>query len=150
MRSTFSVLLIALAASAMPAAAQDTPPALTISPGETVTARIVDNPPGFEVLGREAASLRLQVDPVAPAENTVRFTFGVLEGQGPVLRVQSGYDRHFEYRARMFRAERSATTSVCTVMPRIPGFEMWPHPIDRLELAEPRFVQVAEGRITCR
>ena len=150
MHLKLSVLLAAVGALATPALAQDTAPTLIIAPGEMVTARITEDPPGFEVIGREPATLRLDAHPAAAAPNTVRFTFGVIEGQGPVLKVQSGYDRHFDYRARMFRGDRSAQTSVCTVMPRITGFEMWPHPIDRLELTDPHFVQVVEGRIACR
>lgn len=150
MRFALSFLLVVFAAASMPAAAQETGAPIAIEPGETVTVRIVGDPAAFELVSRDPALVRLSPDPESPAENTVRFTFVEVEGQGLILKVHSGYDRHFNYRAHMFRGEQSASTSVCTVMPRIPGFEMWPHPIDRLELSEPRFVEVSAGQISCQ
>jgi hypothetical protein len=150
MRRLTKAFALAAFAVAIPAAAQETALPITIAPGETITARIIEDPPAFELVARDTAAPRLDPEAPPPPENIVRFTFATLEGHGPVLQVQSSYDRHFNYRARMFLGERSAPTSVCIVMPRIPGFEMWPHPIDRLELSQPHFIQVAEGEISCQ
>ena len=123
--------LLALMLAAGPAAAQSPAPTLSIRAGETVTVRIEGDPAGFVELSRqqgEAAGPR--------ADGTIRFTFS--GGAMPVLQVENGYGQGFDYRARMFAGSRSAQTSVCTVMPRIMGFEGWQQPIERLELSAPR------------
>jgi hypothetical protein len=125
--------LPALMLAAAPAAAQAPAPTptLSITAGETVTVRIEGNPAGFVELSRERGEAG------GPhAENIVRFTFS--GGAMPMLKVENGYAQGFDYRARMFAGTRSARTSVCTVMPRIMGFEGWQQPIDRLELSAPR------------
>jgi hypothetical protein len=123
--------LLALVLAAAPAAGQAPAATLSIAPGETVTVRIDGNPAGFVELSRErgeAAGPR--------AENTIRFIFN--GGATPMLQVENGYAQGFDYRARMIVGSRSAVTSVCTVMPRIMGFEGWQQRIDRLELSAPR------------
>ncbi len=130
------IMLLGLCVAALPAVAQEAMPAptLSISPGETVTVRIM--PDGhFVELSRargEASGER--------AADTVRFTFSDMAGQ-KMLSTENGYDRPFAYRARMFVGRRSANTSICAVMPRIMGMESWGDPIDRLELREPRLLE---------
>lgn len=119
-----------------PAAAQEAAPAptLSISPGETVTARMT--PDGrFVELSRargEASGER--------AADTVRFSFSDMSGMR-MLNVENGYQRALLYRARMFIGGRSANTSICPVMGGIVGIESWGDPIDRLELREPRLLE---------
>ena len=138
------VILLSLCVAALPAAAQNTAPAptLSIAAGETVTARIT--PDGqFVELGRargEASSER--------AVDTVRFTFSDMNGHR-MLNVENGYGRALAYRARIFVGSRSANASICPVMPRIMSMEMWPDPIDRLELREPRLFEAGTS-MTCQ
>lgn len=139
----FIFILLGVLAFALPAAAAQEAaptPTLSIAPGETVTVRIADNDRGFILLSRtrgEAVGER--------AENTVRFSFSGAGGQ-MMLRTENGYARAFDYRARMFSGRRAANTSICTVLPRIMGFESWGDRIDRLELREPRLSENAGMR----
>ena len=126
-----------------PAAAQDAAPSaiLSIEPGETVTARVT--PDGhFVELSRARGEGQGE-----RAADTVRFTFSNMAGQ-KMLSVENGYDRAFVYRARIFVRGRSANTSICPVMPRITGMEIWGDPIDRLELREPRLFEAGPS-MTC-
>ena len=144
--------LVALAAlaflSSAPAAAQDRVVSLSIAPGEIVTARVADDASGFVVIARATTDSSAAVNSPHPAVDTLRFTFDQ-DGEQRMLRVENGYQRGFNYRARMFRGTRSAPTSVCTVMAGISTFESWPHPIDRLELSSPSLSEAA-GTIHCQ
>lgn len=135
--------------AALPVSAQEIVASISIDPGETVTARIAGDPPGFVILSRETSPPADAGEPSPVADNVVRFVLNS-EGDHAILRVDSGYDRTFHYRAVMVRGERSMPTSICTVVPRLPGFETWPHYIDRLELSNPRFVEVPAGMISCQ
>lgn len=143
----FAILsfLFALGVPAL-AGAQDAAPTISIALGETVTVRIADNPAGFVVLSRGRAPAQGETTPPR-AEDTVRFTFTEAGGM-KMLSAENGYARAFDYRARMFNGRRSANTSICTVMPRIIGFESWGDPIDRLELREPRLSE--GGGMSCQ
>jgi len=136
-------LVIALSAlAAIPATAFAQAPTLSISPGETVVARVDEA--GFVEVSREASDKAPESPPVG---GTVRFIFTAI-GDTRFLHVQNGYDRAFDYRARMFAGRQSAQTSICTVMPRIASIENWQQPIDRLELSDPRLSDQSE--MTCR
>jgi hypothetical protein len=126
-------LLLSLCLAALPAAAQQAAPSptLSIAPGETVTVRIGED-------GRFTELRRGRGDAQGErAADTIRFSFSNMGGQR-MLSVENGYGRAFAYRARIFVGRRAANTSICPVMPRIMGMEMWGDPIDRLELREPR------------
>ena len=45
----------------------------------------------------------------------------------------------------MTRDGKTTLTDVCLVIPRRHGFEHWPHPIERLEIYDVRFVAWQEG-----
>jgi hypothetical protein len=130
-----------LALFALPAAAIAADPAptptLRIALGETVTVRISESPVGFVELSRTRGEAHGERD-----TDTVRFTFSNMGGM-TMLQAVNGYARAFDYRARMFAGGRSATTSICTVMPRFAGFESWPDRIERLELSAPRLSERA-------
>jgi hypothetical protein len=137
-------LLFSLCLIALPAAAQEAAPTptLSIGLGETVTARVTPD-------GRFVELSRARGDAQGErAADTVRFTFSDMAGQR-MLHAENGYGRPFSYRARMFLGRRSANTSICTVLPRIAGFESWGDPIDRLELREPRLLEEGTG-ISCQ
>jgi hypothetical protein len=136
-------LLLSLCFAAFPAAAQDAAPAptLSIGLGEIVTARVTPE-------GRFIELSRAQGEGQGErAADTVRFTFSNMGGQR-MLRVENGYGRAFVYRARAFVRGGSANTSICPVMPRIMGMEIWGDPIDRLELREPRLFEAGPS-MTC-
>jgi hypothetical protein len=134
------------AASTAPSAssASATVDRLSIAIGETVVVRLGEGGRGFVLVSR------VREDPVGevPADS-IRFSFGSVAGQS-MLSVENGYGRAFEYRARMFLGRRSATTSTCTVLPGMPTFESWPHPIERLELSRAALLTGRVEGIRCR
>jgi len=142
------LLALSLAIPVAPAPAQDAIPSLTLVPGETVTARVASDPPGFVILSRNVAASGAS-EGAAVAEGTIRFAF-TSRGRESMLQVENGYDRVFHYRAVIERGDRSMPTTICTVVPHITGFESWPHAIDRLELSSPRFVETTPGMISCQ
>jgi hypothetical protein len=90
--------------------------------------------------------------PVEPAvaPGMVRARLLSIAGRHSLLVLENGYDRAIAYRARMTRGDRTAATDVCIVVPRRHDFEHWPHPIDRLEIYDFRFVEWKPGEtVTC-
>ena len=89
---------------------------------------------------------RGDVPPPPPIDpGRVRVKFLSIAGQHSLLVFENGYGRAIAYRARMARGERLTATDVCILIPRRHSFEHWPHPIDRLELYDFRFVDWNEG-----
>ena len=127
-----------LAASPAPA-----PNVLSIAPAETVTARVSDDSSGFVELSRGPTSAASQSD-LAP--DTIRFVF-TADGNKRMLTIRNGYTKALHFKAVMVRGKRSAPTSICTVLPNIASFEMWPQPLDRIELSAPTLT--AGGQISC-
>ena len=73
-----------------------------------------------------------------------------IAGRHTVLVVENGLPRAIAYRARMTVDGRTHSTDVCVVMPGLPSYEHWPHPIERIELSDFRFVPWQPGqRPTC-
>ncbi|HEX5184779.1 MAG TPA: hypothetical protein VFW19_16705 [Allosphingosinicella sp.] len=120
------------------------PGPITISPGETVTARVADDSSGFVELSRGPA----QAQDSAPAADTVRFTF-TATANGRMLDIRNGYAKAFHFKAVMFRGSRSAPTSICAIPPQLSSFEMWPEPLDRLELSKPSLSAPGDQTIGC-
>ncbi len=147
---------------------------LTLTPGETVTVRVVDNaltlvergpaPPVSDVMASVARdlgagaygpasgpdSVRLPIEgsggePIP--DNAVRISFVQVSGQerDTLLLLENGYDAAMAYQAVIAQADRSARTDVCTVLPHRRGVEHWPYRIDRIELAHIRLVPWREG-----
>jgi hypothetical protein len=75
----------------------------------------------------------------------VRLRFMSIAGQHSLLIVENGYDQALVYRARMTRDGETGPTDVCLVTPRRRGFEHWPHPIERIELTDFRFIPWRPG-----
>jgi len=166
--------LIALSA---PAAAQDIP-AISLAPGEAVTVRFDDGGRVGEPERGRAAWSRFDIiaarqlagmtppdapvaeavpvgnvdgvgpDPIPPNEMRVRFLS--IAGQHALLVVENGQGRALAYRARMTVRGQARHTDVCVVLPHLPSYEHWPHPIERLELTDFRFIPWTPGRTpTC-
>lgn len=171
-------IMLGLLALPAVAAAQDIP-AMSLAPGEAVTVRFDDGgrvgepergpahwgrfdlvaarhlagmtPPDAPVpvatpMGTPADGSR--PDPIPP--NEVRVRFLSIAGQHMLLVVENGQDRALAFRARMTVGGQSRHTDVCIVLPHLPSYEHWPHPIERLELSDFRFVPWISGRApTC-
>ncbi|HVQ07178.1 MAG TPA: hypothetical protein VMS43_01960 [Allosphingosinicella sp.] len=174
----FVHMLLGLLAVPAAAAAQEIPD-ITLAPGEAVTVRFDDGgrigepqrgraewnrfdlvaarqlagmtPPDAPM--REAMPVASPADgsrpdPIPP--NEVRVRFLSIAGQHVLLVVENGQGRALAYRARMTVDGQARHTDVCIVLPRLPSYEHWAHPIERLELSDFRFIAWAPGRMpTC-
>ena len=166
-----------LIALSVPAPAQEIP-AISLAPGEAVTVRFDDGGrTGAPERGRAAWS-RFDIvaarqlagmtppdapvpeatpvgdvdgtrpDPIPP--NEVRVRFLSIADRHALLVVENGQGQALAYRARMTVRGQTRPTDVCVVLPRLPSYEHWPHPIERLELTDFRFIVWAPGRMpTC-
>ena len=175
---SWSRAVIVLAACiASPSSAQEIP-AVALSPGEAVTVRFDDGgrvgepergaaswssfdiyaarqlagmtPPEAPV--REGILMEgvegVAPDPIPASE--VRIRFLSIMDRHALLVVENGRDRALAYRARMTVDGTTRHTDVCVVLPRLPSYEHWPHPIERIELTEFRFIAWAPARApTC-
>jgi hypothetical protein len=176
MKSIFILLgLLALPAAA---AAQEIPN-LSLAPGEAMTIQFDDGgrvgeprrgPAGWSrfdlVAARHLAGMtppdapvpvaspmsapndESRPDPIPP--NEVRVRFLSIAGQHSLLVVENGQGRALSYRARMTVGGQARHTDVCIVLPRLPSYEHWAFPIQRLELSDFRFIAWPPGRTpTC-
>jgi hypothetical protein len=173
-RAAISCLLLAAA----PAAAQDILP-ISLAPGDAVTVRFDDGGRIGEperaraawsrfdiVAARQLAGMTPPDAPVAEAvpvagvdgsrpdpipPNEVRVRFLSIAGRHALLVVENGQGRALAYRARMTVGGRARHTDVCIVLPGLPSYEHWPHPVERLELSDFRFIPWLPGRTpTCQ
>jgi hypothetical protein len=89
------------------------------------------------------------VDAPPLAGDEIRISmFAVTEpdgSPGTLLVLENGYDRALRYRANMVRGHSSQPTDVCTVLPRLRGYEHWPYRIDRLDLTGFALVPYRQG-----
>ena len=170
----FWSLLVGLAALhvAAQAQAQEIAP-ITLAPGEAATisleeptrpTRIAATWTRFDlVAARQLAGMTppdepmaegipinsdVRPDPIPPGE--VRIRFHSIADRHALLVVENGHGLALSYRARMTRDGRTRHTDVCVVLPNLPSYEHWPHPIERIELTDFRFIRWQEGRApTC-
>jgi hypothetical protein len=103
-----------------------------------------------EAMGPNSVSLPNNGVAAAPlAAGIIRISmFAVTERDGypgTLLVLENGYGQALRYRASMVRGRRSAPTDVCTVPPRLRGYEHWPYHIDRLDLTGFELVPYPEG-----
>ena len=163
----------AIMAVATPAFAQDRLP-ITLAPEQAITLRLDEsgatlareNPgraewtpfdlavarhlSGITPPKEPAAATALPNDgsmPAAPAvqPGRLRIRFLSIAGQHSILILENGYDRGILFRARMTRDGDTRPTDVCLLVPMQHGFEHWPHPIDRIEISDIRFVPWRRG-----
>jgi hypothetical protein len=174
----FRAAIVLALLAAWPAAAQDIP-AITLSPGQSITIRFDDGGRvGAPERGRAewtrfdvAAARQLaaitppeapvpQAQPVGAPEGTepdpippdeVRMRFFSIAGRHTMLVVENGRNQAIAYRARMIVRGQSRPTDVCIVLPHLPSYEHWPYEIDRIELTDFRFIPWIAGRApTCQ
>jgi hypothetical protein len=166
-----AILLLALAAS--PAIAQNVP-TISLSPGEAVTIRFDDGGRAGEPERSAATWSRFDLYaarhlagmappdapvpegmPIDAADNILpdpipreelRLRMMSIAGQHVLLVVENGRERALAYRARMVANGRETHTDVCVVLPRLPSYEHWAFPIERLELSDFRFIPWAPAR----
>jgi len=172
------ILLGLLALPAAAAAAQEIPN-LSLAPGEAVTIQLDDGgrvgAPRREpatwsrfdlVAARQLAGMTPPDAPMregipidAPAgggpdpipPNEVRLRLMSIAGRHALLVVENGQGRALAYRARMTVGGQARHTDVCIVLPGLPSYEHWPHPIERIDLSDFRFIPWAPGRApTCQ
>jgi hypothetical protein len=170
----FFHILLGLLALPAAAAAQDVPN-ISLAPGEAVTVRFDDGgrvgapqrgraewgrfdliaarhlagmtPP--DVPQREAMPAAGPADGSRPdpiPADEVRVRLLSIAGQHTLLVVENGQSRALAYRARMTVAGQARHTDVCIVLPRLPSYEHWAFPIQRLELSDFRFIAWPPGR----
>jgi hypothetical protein len=167
-------ILLGLIALPAAAAAQDIPD-ISLAPGEAVTVRFDDggrvgepqrgragwnrfdiaaarqmagmtppDEPMREAMPAATPADGSRPDPIPPDE--VRMRFLSVSGRHSLLVVENGQGRALAYRARMTVNGQRRHTDVCIVLPRLQSYEHWPHPIERLELSNFRFIAWAPGR----
>jgi hypothetical protein len=176
--SRFIGLLILAALTPAPGAAQDIP-ATSLVPGEAVRAQINDSGRATPVERLQAEwsafdvyaarhltgmpvpeapvpeGLPISTGPAGPTpqpipSGEVRMKVLSIAGRHTLLVVENGLPRAIAYRARMTVSGRTRSTDVCLVMPGLPSYEHWPHPIERIELSDFRYVPWQPGqRPTC-
>lgn len=167
------LVLAAVALAAAPARAGDIA-TIRLAPGEAATVRFDDGGPIGEPVRSRAEWTRFDVyaartlsgmtppdtpmregipmrgsDGVAPdpiPADEVRLRFMAIADKHALLVVENGQGRALRYRARMTVGGRTKPTDVCIVLPRLPSYEHWPHPIERLELFDFEFVAWEPGR----
>ena len=87
-------------------------------------------------------------DPI-PADE-VRLRLFSIADRHALLVVENGQGRALAYRARMTANGRTQPTDVCIVLPHLPSYEHWPHPVERIELSDFRFIPWPPGQMpTC-
>ena len=171
----FRSLSLAIAAFASVASAQaQRIPDLTLAPGEAVTIQFdeagaagapVRSPArwsSFDVeVARQMSGMTPPDAPQADAipldaitsgrpepipSNLIRVRLLSIAGRHAMLVVENGQGRALAYRARMTADGQTRSTDVCTVLPRLPGYEHWPHPVERIVLSDFRLIPWAPGR----
>jgi len=149
-----SIAVLALAAAA-PAGAQtrsglvEDGAAVAVFRGERVVVRpapdgrlvlVVVRPVPPQSASPPKPGARLDDDPTA---DTAPGTIALVLGGGPndtTLKIESGLDLAFDYRAALFRAPgaRPQPAKVCTVLPLLPGYETWPYPVASVVVGQVR------------
>ncbi len=88
-------------------------------------------------------------DPVAPGE--LRLGFMSVAGKHSLLVVENGLPETISYRATMTVDGESRPTDVCLVKTGLPSYEHWPHPIERIALADFEYANLPPGQLPpCR
>lgn len=117
---------------------------LRLYPGERVVVRV--GPGGVLDLVEARAAAPADAAPPRPGTRapdaplidtpagTVALLLGVQGGQS-FLKVESGLSLAFDYRASLRRGEVDEPTSVCTVLPLLAGYELWPYAIGSMTLS---------------
>lgn len=176
MRLIQKLTVLAAAAAWAPAQAQQAP-LVELNPGDAVTlvfenGRLAGTAPGraewnsFDLA--VARQLAGRMPPDAPVgseplrddgslperppvrDGAVRLRFHAIANRHAMLVVENGYDQALVYRARITLNGRTRATDVCVVPQGQRAFEHWPDPIERLDLADFRFIAWTPGqRPTC-
>jgi hypothetical protein len=170
MRLALFTLAVFLSA---PATAQELP-AITLVPGEAVTVRLEGGGRAGQLERGAAEWTPLAVYaarhfagktppdapvPVAtehyespemppsepPVPGQLRLRFFSIADQHTLLVIENGLQGPIAYRARMTIDGEARATDVCIVPTGVPGVEHWPHPIERIELTDFRYVSWRPG-----
>lgn len=113
---------------------------IALEPGQTLLFRIVEG---------KATDVRLVDADTAPKDGEVRVSMSS-KGGTTMMDVLNKGPLAYNYRAYMLPAIDSETgqrTSVCTLMPGITAFEMWPYPIPAIAIGE--FTTAPDGDMVC-
>ena len=132
-----------LALSGLPAAAQTIQgKALVLEPGQSAVIAIDGGKPVM------VDPSRLTVVDQRPAGDVMGFEFKSDEdGRGTTLVIRNGYDRFVDVDAEIHAASgRHQRTSMCVVIARGTGHELWPHPIAKIEITKFKFVGADQMR----
>lgn len=170
-------MVLAATCCASAASAQEIPQ-ITLEPGEAITVRFDDGgrvgapersaaawtpfdiyaaqqlagmtPPDAPMPESLPIGAPRDVGPEPIPASQVRIRFLSLAGRHALLVIENGQGRALSYRARMTQDGRTQPTDVCVVLPHLPSYEHWPHPIQRIELSGFRFIPWTAGeRPTC-
>ena len=113
-----------------------------LEPGQTVLFRI-------DADGR-ATDIRLVNKDTRPADGEIRAHFGSMAGNTSLEVLNKGAQA-YNYKAFILDkpdAKDGKPTSVCTLMPGITSFELWPYPIAAMEIGS--FIPAPDGAMTCK
>lgn len=80
----------------------------------------------------------------------VRLSFMQIKDGGMLLVVENATGRRLDYHAQMTLTDgRREPTSLCDLLPGLPSYENWPHPIVGLELDGFQFIEGEPDEMVC-
>ena len=114
---------------------------IALEPGQTLL---------FRVDGDKVTDVRLVDEDTVPKDGEIRATMSSMGGT-TMLSVLNQGPQAYNYSAVMLPsidAKEGQSTSVCTLMPGVSAFEMWPQPIPAIAIGE--FTPSTDGRMVCQ
>lgn len=113
---------------------------IILTPGDSVTVKLV---PDGDILSPELVRFGPASASTKPGPGEIRFTMSPSEKGRQMMTAESNYPGMIDYGALMALAPGGPhRTSVCTLRPGVPVFEMWTDPIFQMALMH--FVRTTE------
>jgi hypothetical protein len=130
------------------------PPMLLDEKGQPARFTFIAMEPGQTLLFRidngKVSDVRMVDADSAPKDGEIRATMES-KGGNTMLTVLNKGPQAYNYSAAMLRsidANDGKSTSVCTLLPGISAFEMWPYPIPAIAIGE--FTPAPDGEMVCK
>ena len=131
------------------------PPMLLDTKGQPARFQIIALEPGQTLLFRidgdgKATDVRLVDADTPPADGEIRATMSSMGGNTSLEVLNKG-PMSYNYEAFLMEKLEStegAPTSVCTLLPGLTAFEMWPYPVAAIAIGG--FTPAPDGAMTCK